>query len=384
MFFWSPQRYQFEGEKHGIDDDSIAASVEVIKRIQSINKRLPIVLTLRHLSWLTDINYGYLRKVVSRESGKYKRVLFKKKVPGRSRYREIHIPEASLLTVQKWITAKILSNTNAHPSSFAYHPDSQPIFAASRHCGCKWLLKIDIENFFHSISERMVYKVFRDLGYTKLLSFELARITTTTGLSNKSSEDIFRSDSSRWPSIPNYYCSNEGFLPQGAPSSPMLSNLVMKAIDKDLEHLANCSGFTYTRYADDLAFSTEKSATIVDITRFKKKVNRLLIEAGFNPNKRKTAIRGPGARRIILGILVDSTNPRLSKEYKDQIRQHLYYLCSQEHGPSKHAEARKLSVSTLFHHVRGKIAWAKKVEPEFGALCLEKFESISWPPLDKW
>lgn len=383
MSLWSPQRYQFEGEKQGVDDDTLTVSVAVIKRIQNVDARLPIVLTLRHLCWLTDTNYGYLRKVVSRESGRYKRVLFKKKVPGRSRYREIHIPETPLLEVQRWITAKILSNTNAHPASFAYHPNSQPIFAASRHCGCKWLLKIDIENFFHSITERMVYRVFKKLGYTELFSFELARITTTIGLSNKRSKDIYRSGSSRWTSIPNYYFSSEGFLPQGAPSSPMLSNLVMKDVDKHFEYLANCNGFTYTRYADDLAFSTKKNVTMTDITTFKKKVSHLLIERGFNPNRRKTTIRGPGARRIILGILVDSKKPRLSKEYKDQLRQHLYYLCSEEHGPSKHGEARKLSVSTLFHHVRGKIAWAEKVEPEFGAFCLAKFDSISWPPLDR-
>ncbi|MAD75688.1 MAG: RNA-directed DNA polymerase [Rheinheimera sp.] len=378
MSSWSSQRYKFEGETQGIDDSVLDSSISAIGRIQKVDERLPIILTLRHFSLLTDCHFGYLRRVVSRESREYKRILFKKKVPGRSRYREIHVPEQELLEVQQWVTAKILSNTKAHHSSFAYHPNSQPIFAASQHCGCKWLLKIDIEDFFHSISERMVYKVFKDLGYNKLLSFELARITTIVKARDKSQAS---SDLTKWPAIPTYCKNSEGFLPQGAPSSPMLSNLVMKSVDEKLATLAKTNGFIYSRYADDLAFSTKLNVGMVSMRQLSKLVSCLLSAEGFNLNKRKTVIRGPGTRTIILGILVDSKKPRLSKEYKDDLRQHLYYLCSQDHGPSKHAEIRKISVSTLFHHIRGKIAWAEKVEPEFGAYCLEQFNGIKWPPL---
>lgn len=379
MSLWSSQQYKFEGENQGIDDSVIDNSISVIERIQKINARLPIILTLRHLSLLTDCHYGYLRRVVSRESREYKRILFKKKVPGRSRYREIHIPEQQLLEVQQWITATILTNTKAHPSSFAYHPNSQPIHAAKRHCGCKWLLKIDIEDFFHSISERMIYKVFRDLGYTKLLSFELARITTAVKVEDNNEVPT---DTTRWSAIPSYCKNSEGFLPQGAPSSPMLSNLVMKSIDEKLATLAKNNGFTYTRYADDLAFSTKQNVGMSSMKQLSTHVSSLLSEEGFKLNRRKSVIRGPGARRVILGILVDSKTPRLCREFKDQLRQHLYYLCSLDHGPSKHADTRKMSVSTLFHHIRGKIAWAEKVEPKFGANCLAQFNVIKWPPLD--
>jgi RNA-directed DNA polymerase len=374
MTSWSPQRYRFEGERKGIDADVIEASIAVMERIQFVDPRLPIILTLGHFSKHTSSPYSYLRKVVGRKAGRYKRVLFRKKVPGRSHYREIHIPEPSLLEIQRWIAREILSNTTSHPASFAYHPNSQPVYAASRHCGCKWLLKVDIEDFFHSISEHMVYDVFRSLGYTNLFSFELARITTVVIHENTGDEV-----SKRWTSIPGYYCPSIGVLPQGAPTSPMLSNLVMKNMDEKLDSLARLYGFKYTRYSDDLAFSTNKDVTRQEVGSFKKKVNRVLLEKGFNPNRRKSVIRGPGSRRIILGILVDSDTPRLSREYKDQLRQHLYYLSSGAHGPAKHANARKMSISTLFHHVRGKIAWAEKVEPRFGAQCLVKFESVDWP-----
>ena len=115
---------------------------------------------------------------------------------------------------------------------------------------------------------------------------------------------------------------------------------------------------------------------------FRRIVLTELLRAGFKHNRQKTVIRGPGARRIILGLLVDGPKPRLPKEFKDEIRQHLHYLNSPAHGPSKHAEARKLATSTLYHYVRGKIAWAERIEPDFGAACRHKFDQVHWPPLD--
>lgn len=111
----------------------------------------------------------------------------------------------------------------------------------------------------------------------------------------------------------------------------------------------------------------------------RREVCRILNEAGFRPNHRKTVIRGPGTRRVILGLLVDGPTPRLSREFKDNIRLHLYYLTSPDHGPAKHALARKTGTSSLYHHVRGLIAWATQVEPAFGAAALMTFRSAPWP-----
>lgn len=380
MSSWNPQHYAFEGQRLGVQQEKIDASIKIINQIQSVDHRLPVILTLRHFCFLVDARYFYLRRVISRDSFDYKRVLFKKQVPGRSRYREIHIPGEQLLKVQQWITNHILSNTTPHSTSFAYHPHSRPDFAAIQHCGCKWLLKIDIEDFFHNISESMVYSVFRKLGYTKLFSFELARITTISPPNIRSRS---QNDNNRH-AIPLYRSEQKGFLPQGAPTSPMLSNLVMTKVDQKFEALANSYDFRYTRYADDLAFSTKKSVTMAELKKLKKAINSILQKKNFNINNRKTSISGPGSRRIVLGILVDGSLPRLTKEYKNNLRQHLYYLSSSSHGPSKHAEARNISTSSMYHHVKGKIGWAKQVEPKFGLSCLEIFESINWPPVDNF
>ena len=182
---WSPQRYRFQGETQGVDPRVVDAAVQIIRRIQAVDQRLPIVLTLRHLSVITGVSYRYLRQVVSRRDGKYKTVLLKKRVPGRTRYREINIPDLPLLTVQRWISENILKNTTAHLSSYAYHPYSQAVFAAKPHCGSRWLLKVDLVDFFHSISESDVYCAFKGLGYSPLLALELARLTTMVSESSK-------------------------------------------------------------------------------------------------------------------------------------------------------------------------------------------------------
>ncbi|MGL3214055.1 reverse transcriptase family protein [Bradyrhizobium sp. BR 1433] len=353
-----------------------------IERIRRSDPRMIPVLTLKHLSELTGSPYGYLRRRVGRLLSNYRRVWLKKRVPGRNRRRLISIPPKDLLLVQQWIAQNILCYTTPSRASFAYHPDSSPVLAAQEHCGCQWLLKVDIEDFFHSVTERQVAAVFFRLGYPRLLAFELARLTT---MMVESPTLLRGSQTLRWPSIPYYQADYEGVLPQGAPTSPMLSNLVMRDLDERLLALSAQHGMRYTRYADDLAFSTLESCDRKDIDRFKRLVLIELAREGFQHNRRKTVIRGPGARRIVLGMLVDGAVPRLPREFKDMLRLHLHYLSSTDHGPSAHALHRRTSVSSLYHHVRGLIGWAVSVEPDFGGRLLDQFNAVDWPPVQpRW
>ncbi|WP_313534210.1 reverse transcriptase family protein [Haematobacter sp.] len=372
------QRYRSQGRREGIDDAVLDHAVSTFERIRAVDPRITPVLTLRHLSYLTDIPFLHLRELVARRVHRpYKFFYLKKRIPGRSRVRMISVPNKTLMGLQRWIVDNILQFTRPHGASYAFHPDCRPYEAAAEHCGCAWLLKIDLEEFFHTVSEGRVAAVFEDLGFPRLLSFELARLTTVACERLGPRPD----PSVRWPAIPLYQCKHEGMLPQGAPTSPMLANLAMLKTDEILSQLAEEHGMTYTRYADDLAFSCGNEDNFEHIQRFKRLVLGKLNDSGFRPNHRKTVIRGPGTRRIVLGMLVDKERPRLPREYKDNIRMHLHFLSSPSQGPSLHASSRKTSVSGIFHHVRGLIAWAETVEPDYGALALQSFESIDWPPL---
>lgn len=375
-----PQRYRSNGRQLGIDETVLEHAVNAIMRVKKTDPRMVPVFTLRHLSELTGVSYGYLRQVVSRNLTHYKPVLLRKRVPGRSRYRLICIPPPKLMEVQKWITKNILQYVEPSPASFAFHPGSSPVFAAQEHCNAAWLLKIDIEDFFHTITEGRISAFFFELGYPRLLSFELARLTTVL----IDSEILKRNPERRWPSIPCYHSKLEGALPQGAPTSPMLSNLVMRGLDARLIELSSKYGMRYTRYADDLAFSCSARHDRTYIERFKRLVLKELGKEGFRPNRRKTVIRGPGTRLIVLGLLVDGPSLRLSREFKDMLRLHLHYLTSPAFGPSSHAEHLKISISTLYHRVRGLIGWAESVEPVYGASCLKIFKHVNWPPIQPY
>jgi RNA-directed DNA polymerase len=381
MQAWSPQHYRYEGEQNGAREDTIENAIARIELIAAGNPNIKPILTLRHLSELSGVEYGYLRRIVSRSAmrSQYRVFSLKKNVPGRTRHRLICVPKENLKTVQDWIVRNILVHTKAHRASYAYHPKSRPEFAARAHCNCDYLLKVDIEDFFHRVSEGRVFRIFADLGFSELVSFELARLTTITALGTESPEWIAEA---RWPAIPAYQSQYEGFLPQGSSTSPMLSNLAMLGLDAKLQEMAARENISYTRYADDLTFSSRKPHDFASMKRFKKKVLAELNSAGFKPNLRKTSIRGPGARRIVLGMLVDGPKPRLTKEFKDNLRQHLHYLLSADFGPAKHAKANKTSISGIFHMVRGLIGWATRVEPSYGAKYLREFRRIIWPPLN--
>ena len=375
----SPQRYLAEGRKQQVEPQTLERAFAAVTRIRASDPRITPVLTLRHLARETGVEFRFLRGVISRRAHRpYRSYTLKKRIPGRSRRRLICAPTLSLKQVQQWIVEHILQFTEPHLASYAFHPDSSPVRAAEQHPHTQWLLKVDIEDFFHSVSEGAVAEVFLVLGFQSLLAFELARLCTIEGKRLNSLPSALR-----WTAIPLYQNAYEGFLPQGAPTSPMLANLAFKPVDERLEQLARKHGLRYTRYADDLAFSTAGVSSYQAMARVRREVYRILNEGGFRPNERKGVIRGPGTRRIILGMLVDGKRPALQRSYKDLIRLHLYYLKSKDHGPAVHASQKKRSVSSMYHHVRGLIAWAKCIDQPFGDAALKEFNSVTWPPIQR-
>jgi RNA-directed DNA polymerase len=141
----------------------------------------------------------------------------------------------------------VLSPKNQY-ASYAFAKNRDLVKAASKHSDARWLVKMDVTTFFESISEQQVYFVFRRLGYPALLCFQLARICTRLPLPDFPRPLTETSDLPHrpWP---------RGHLPQGAPTSPMLANLAVQALDVHLSEICKERGWTYTRYADDSAFS---------------------------------------------------------------------------------------------------------------------------------
>jgi RNA-directed DNA polymerase len=235
----SPQRYASGGRRHGIDAVTLQNALAALARIRATDPRITPVLTLRHFSVLTELPYLFLRQTVARRGhAEYRFVLLKKRIPGRSTKRLISIPPQSLAIAQRWLVDHVLRYAPVHPASFAFHPESSPVQAAEQHPNTKWPLKVDIEDFFHSVSEGTVSAIFARLGFPKLLAFEFARLCTI-GLDRGPGQKTVPHAGP----ITFYALGYEGCLPQGAPSSPMLANLAMSRTDTELARLATERGF---------------------------------------------------------------------------------------------------------------------------------------------
>jgi len=386
MLPWRSHTYSKAGKNAGINKQIISRANETARFLRQQNNNLPTILTLKHLSKLSGAPYNFLRRSVEHSDPEpyrlfriHKRLLADE---SKRRYRIICVPEKKLMAVQRWINGEILQKIKPHPASVAFGPGNSIIAAAEPHCGSRWIVKLDIKNFFESVSEQQVFHVFSRLGYQPLVAFELARLTTRKG------KRSYARSAKRWSknfnldySISAYNEILLGHLPQGAPTSPMLANLAMFDFDEAVTDLANSAQLEYTRYADDLTFSTSSEEfSRKDAKKFIGNIYSKLKAFDFEPNLTKTKIVPPGARKIVLGLLVDGDKPRLTKEFRDNIRQHLYYMTEANIGPVIHASTKGfISVYGLKNHVRGLIAHAAQIDPDYANKAWQKFNSVRWP-----
>jgi len=176
--------------------------------------------------------------------------------------------------VQRWIHAHILSKADLSSCVTGFVLGKNIFSNAKQHVSSRNLMVVDIQDFFPSVRKQQVRRIFRNFGYPPRVANYLAGL-----------------------------CTLQSRLPQGAPTSPTLANIAFSAMDTVLELLANEWGCTYTRYADDLAFSGERFFTRGDINR----VEKMLADSGFKTNYKKSRITGPGARQIVAGLVVNKS-----------------------------------------------------------------------------
>jgi len=375
---WSPQQYISKGRSNGVSEELLHDAVEQIEKVANGGYGLPSILTLNHLAKRTDIPYPFLRHIVDRaDHDSYRKFSIKKRSGGR---RFIHVPAPRLMLAQRWVNEHVLKKIPVHSCSFAFNPGSSIVKCASRHTGARWLIKMDITGFFESISEIQVCRVFKELGYQPLVAFELSRISTVSvGSLSPRRFDAAWKVKRRNAVIPEYSSEILGYLPQGAPTSPLLSNLVMREIDDRILSEAKKEDLTYTRYSDDLTFSTRrKKYSRSEARAFISSVGKILKSSGFKPQHRKTIIVPPGSRKIVLGLQVDGDVPKLRREFKDKLRQHIYFL--EKFGPVEHAKARNFdTIWGMKCHIRGLIDYANMIDSAYAGVLLSRFNKLDWP-----
>ncbi|MCW8128689.1 reverse transcriptase family protein [Microbulbifer halophilus] len=388
METWSVHQLSNEAQSF-LDQQSIVdlrAYVQTLKR-----SGLPVIFTLRHLSKIVGVDYSLLRTTVERrrESSNYRMFAIKKRSGGR---RHIHTVTGNLLRAQQFINEEILQKINPHPASFAFHSEGGIRACASMHCGAKWMFQYDLANFFYSVNEADVYRIFLNLGYRPLLAFELARVCTTLRLPKHLMHLIKIPKSSAFDHTYRLYQRDShdsgfgfpcqlplGVLPQGASASPMLSNLAARSLDQELTNYADQHGLVYTRYADDLTLSSSESFDKrLSIGSIHRSVIRIIRKNRFLENRKKTRVAGPGSKKIVLGLLVDSDKPRLSKEMYKRIDRHIYAI--KKYGLIEVSRYENFdSPIGFYNHLAGLISFVKDVDAVRWDKFRNRFREIDSP-----
>lgn len=308
--------------RKGIDDSLREKYITYIELL--ISNNVPIIFDFNHLRLLMGRSITYFTSVINSPENHYRSFKIKKRTGG---FREILAPYPALLEMQYWIYNNILKNVSVNPYSHGFVRKKSIITNAKVHLNQKELLKLDLKDFFPSISINRIIYVFKSLGYTNQVSFYLASL-----------------------------CCYEQKLPQGAPTSPYLSNIIAKQLDKRLIGLSKQYSLRYTRYADDLTFSGDSIPT-----KLIEYINEIVKNEGFTLNEKKTRLYKERGKRIVTGISVIGSELKLPKEYKRNLRQELHFIM--KYGYESHMKKKKIRKINYLEILLGKINFWLSIEP---------------------
>ncbi len=254
--------------------------------------------------------------------------------------RRIAAPRKLLRTAQRKILDEILAKVPAHVAAHGFLPARSAVTNAAPHVGAAILVKMDLIDFFPSIHYRRVVGLFEELGYPTAEAEMLAGVCTY--------RPILPDGRMVWP----------GLLPQGAPSSPAITNLICRRMDARLTALAKKVGATYTRYADDLTFSFR--AEPEKLGRFFWWVDQICQQEGLAENtKKRRGFRKSGPQRVT-GVVV---NDHLAVPRKLRHRFRAIVANVKKNGLA--AEAR--GHEDLEAYLHGFAAYVQMVQPALGA-----------------
>lgn len=202
----------------------------------------------------------------------YQEILVEKRSGGQ---RKLEIPSQELRSVQKRIYNLLLRSLSPHPSTMGFLPGKSIVHHAVKHVGQEVIIKLDIKDFFPKTKAKKIHEFFLKIGWNEEAAKLLTKLTTY-----------------------------RGHLPQGAPTSPCLSNLVNARMDRGLAGIARKHNAEYSRYADDITFSL-KTYDRRTIMRIIKKTRYVLKLVGYKLNPQKTRIFRSFQQQLVTGLVVN-------------------------------------------------------------------------------
>ncbi|QDV34783.1 reverse transcriptase family protein [Tautonia plasticadhaerens] len=238
--------------------------------------------------------------------------------------RAIWAPMPTLKAAQRWILRNISEKLPIHGASHGFLPGRSIKSNAQEHVGSKLVLKMDLADFFPSVTYPRVRGIFRRAGYREQVSTLLALICT------EAPREVVEEGGTTY-----YVALGPRCLPQGAPTSPSLTNTLCLRLDRRLSGLARSLGWRYTRYADDLTFSLPAShGGEPRLGALLGGARRVVESEGFAVRLDKTRVARAGARQQVTGLVVNGEGPaRVPRRLRRQLRAAAHNLEVGRAGP---------------------------------------------------
>ncbi len=256
--------------------------------------------------------------------------------------RQLCSPNSRLKAIQHNILKNFLNNIPVSRYAMAYIRGKTLSDNAILHVNKKFVLKMDISDFFGSIHFDKIYNAaFNTTLFPKQIGYMLTSL-----------------------------CCRKDVLPQGAPTSPALSNIVMKRFDDYIGDWCKGRGISYTRYCDDMTFSSNKPLYNVYV-----KVKKVLEDMGFELNDKKTHFITSNSRQSVTGLTVNR-KVSVSKDYKRALRQEVYFALkfglaqSIMHGDkTDFVKNNAPDTAAYYHNLLGRVSYVLQIEPNNNYFC---------------
>lgn len=245
--------------------------------------------------------------------------------------RRLTVPDEALKRVQRAILNNLLVHMPVSPWATAYRYGGGAVRNAARHVGRPQVLRLDIRRFFDSVR----YSAVKDAAFPPEIFSEPLRVLLTM------------------------LCYYRDSLPQGAPTSPAVANLLLRDFDTRIGRWCRSRGIVYTRYCDDLTFSGE------DLTGVRSMAEEELRALGFFLNDGKTRLRTAGQRQTVTGLVVNE-KVGVPREERRAIRQAVY--CCRRFGVEDHLErtGEDLSPEACLDRLLGRVGYVLQADPGCG------------------
>lgn len=315
------KEFIFKAINSGYSEQNIFDCLQYAEKLFVSN--VPVIYNTTNLSALVGYKKSYLKRAVSYTPYFYRHFeIFKKN----GKKRKISEPLPSLKEIQLWILDNILYRIEVSRFAKAYVPGISIKQNLIFHKGQRKVLTIDIENFFPSIKINDVEIIFSSLGYSNIISSLLAKL-----------------------------CCLEDSLPQGACTSPYLSNIFLRHSDEVISKYCLDRNIRYTRYADDMTFSGDFDES--ELLEFVKiEINSINLQI----NNKKTKLMMPNSRQIVTGIVVNE-KPQVLFSKRNKIRQEMYYIM--KFGLENHMLKKNIQKANYVPHLLGKINFILQINP---------------------